>query len=187
MHWRKLNILTHRYLSYYFFGLTVVYSISGFAVNHIHDWNSNYIINRKEVAISPLKDTEEISKQELDKIISDLQINVSYKDDNIFYPSEDKIEVIFDESEKLIINTTDKTAQHEHITKRPILHAFNFLHLNEPKKFWTYYSDFYAVSLLVLAITGMFMKKGKEGIWGKGGILAVLGLVIPIIALLLYY
>lgn len=187
MHWRKLNILTHRYLSYYFFGLTVVYSISGLAVNHIHDWNSNYIINKKEISIQPLKNNEEISKSELDKIISDLKINISYKEDNIFYPSEDKIEVIFDESEKLVIDITDNTAEYEHITKRPILHAFNFLHLNEPKKFWTFYADFYAVSLLLLAITGMFMKKGKEGIWGKGGILAVLGLIVPIIILYFYY
>ncbi|RZL30371.1 MAG: hypothetical protein EOP00_36540 [Pedobacter sp.] len=61
MHWRKANILIHRYLSYYFFGLTAVYAISGFAVNHIEDWNPNYIINKKSVEISQLKDSENIS------------------------------------------------------------------------------------------------------------------------------
>jgi hypothetical protein len=187
MHWRKANILVHRYLSYYFFGLTAIYSISGLAVNHIDEWNPNYISNKKSVIISPLKNNDEISNIELKNILNQLQLNMDYKEDNIFYPSENSIEIIFSENQKLNIDTEKKVAQYEEITKRPLLHTFNFLHLNEPKKFWTIYADIYAVSLLIIAITGMFMKKGGEGIIGKGGIIAVLGMLIPIIFLFIYY
>ncbi len=188
MHWRKANILIHRYVSYYFFGLTAIYSISGFAVNHIQDWNPNYIINKKSVSINALIDTENISDSELQKILNNLEIpDKTYKKDNIFYPSETNIEIIFSESEKLVLNTLEKTAQYEEIKKIPVLHAFNFLHLNEPKKFWTFYADFFAIALLVIAVTGMFMKKGKEGITGKGGIISVLGLLIPLLFLYIYY
>ena len=188
MHWRKANILIHRYLSYYFFGLTAIYSISGFAVNHIEDWNPNYISNKKFAHISVLKDSEDISDIELKAIFTKLGIeNKVYKKDNIFYPAENSIEIIFSESEKLLIDSFKKTAQYEEIKKIPVLHAFNFLHLNEPKKFWTIYADIFAVCLLIIAITGMLMKKGKEGVMGKGGIIAVLGLLIPILFLFIYY
>lgn len=188
MHWRKANILIHRYLSYYFFGLTAVYAISGFAVNHIEDWNPNYIINKKSVEISQLKDSENISDQELKDIFSKLDLKEkTYKTDNIFYPSENSIELVFSENEKLVIDSSKKTAMYEEIKKIPVLHAFNFLHLNEPKKFWTLYADVFAISLLIIAVTGMLMKKGKEGIAGKGGIIAVVGLLIPIIFLFMYY
>lgn len=187
MHWRKANILIHRYLSYYFFGLTTIYAISGFAVNHMEEWNPNYISNKKLVTISPIKNKDEISNTELRGILNQLQIDKDYKEDNIFYPSENSIELIFSENQKLNIDTQKNTAQYEEITKRPVLHTFNFLHLNEPKKLWTIYADIYAVSLLIIAITGMFMKKGKEGFIGKGGIIAVTGMIIPIIFLFMYY
>lgn len=187
MHWRKANILIHRYLSYYFFGLTAIYSISGFAVNHIEEWNPNYISNKKSAEISALKNNDEISDSELKDIFNKLGIDKEYKKDNIFYPSENTIELIFSENQKLVIDTSKKKAEYEEITKRPFLHAFNFLHLNEPKKFWTIYADVYAVSLFIIALTGMFMKKGKEGIIGKGGLIAVIGMLIPIIFLFIYY
>ncbi len=35
---RTINNALHRYLGYFFFGMTVVYAFSGLALNHIHDW-----------------------------------------------------------------------------------------------------------------------------------------------------
>lgn len=187
MKYRKLNILTHRYLGYYFFALTIVYSISGLAVNHMESWNSNYIINKKQVSVAPLKKTDDITDQEIKEIFSKLEIDKPYNKDNVFYPSDSTIEIIISEGEKVSINTEENKTLFETIKKRPILHTFNFLHLNNPKKLWTWYADFYAFSLFLLAVTGMFMKKGKEGILGKGGILAIIGIVIPIICLFMYY
>ena len=50
--WRKWFRVVHRDFGYLFFGLTLVYSISGIALNHLDDWNSNYIIVRKEISLS---------------------------------------------------------------------------------------------------------------------------------------
>ena len=40
----------------------------------------------------------------------------------------------------------------------------NQLHLNTPKGIWTIVADLYAISLIVLALTGMFVLKGRTGI-----------------------
>ncbi len=49
--WRKWFRVVHRDFGYLFFGLTLVYSVSGIALNHLDDWNSNYIIVRKEITV----------------------------------------------------------------------------------------------------------------------------------------
>ncbi len=41
---RKWNRVIHRDLGYIAVGLTLIYAISGFVVNHVHDWNPNYEI-----------------------------------------------------------------------------------------------------------------------------------------------
>jgi hypothetical protein len=44
INWRKWNRAIHRDLGYLCFGLTLIYTISGIAMNHIQDWNPNYKI-----------------------------------------------------------------------------------------------------------------------------------------------
>ena len=51
---RRLIIATHRDVGYFFAGLTVIYAVSGVAVNHIDDWNPNYVIRREVVEIGVL-------------------------------------------------------------------------------------------------------------------------------------
>jgi protein-S-isoprenylcysteine O-methyltransferase Ste14 len=55
--------------------------------------------------------------------------------------------------------------------------------LNEPKRLWTWAADVYAVILAFLAISGLFVLKGKNGLSGRGKWLAGLGVVLPILAL----
>jgi hypothetical protein len=56
----------------------------------------------------------------------------------------------------------------------------NWLHLNRGKKAWTYVADTYAGALLLLAISGMIMLPGRKGLFGRGGLLVLLGAAIPI-------
>jgi len=51
---RRLIIATHRDIGYFFAGLTALYAISGVAVNHIDDWNPNYVIRREVVKVGVL-------------------------------------------------------------------------------------------------------------------------------------
>jgi hypothetical protein len=58
--------------------------------------------------------------------------------------------------------------------------------LNHAKKVWTYFSDLYAVALLFLAVSGLFVLKGKNGLAGRGKWLTAIGVIIPIVFLLIY-
>jgi len=68
--------------------------------------------------------------------------------------------------------------------ERPVLREANYLHLNEPKGVWTWFADVYGVLLGTLAITGLFVLRGRTGLAGRGKWLVLAGL-LPAIAFLL--
>lgn len=184
MKWRKWIRLIHRDLGYICTGLTVIYAISGIAVNHVADWNPNYKIERISSKIEPVLDSianpEAIAKEILAKIGE----KGEYK--NTFLPDPHTMQ-IFAEGNTIKVDLPTGKVEQEKIVSRAFLRESNFLHLNSPKKAWTYVADIFAFSLAFLAISGLFMIKGKNGITGRGAWLTALGILLPIIFLLLYF
>jgi hypothetical protein len=73
----------------------------------------------------------------------------------------------------------------ERVTRRPLLFALNYLHLNTGKGAWTWWADAYAGALLVLALTGIFIVPGRKGLAGRGKWLLATGILLPVVYLLL--
>ena len=184
MKFRKLIRILHRDIGYIAFGLTIIYSISGIAVNHVDDWNPNYSIT-KDTLIIPSEFNVKVFPKELIKSLTKLfQIKDSVK--SYFKTSPNSIDVYFNKK-TLSVNFKHRIAILEKIESRPILRESNFLHLNNPKKMWTWVADIFALSLILLAVTGLFMIKGKKGIKGRGKWLTLLGILIPLFFLYLYF
>ena len=104
---------------------------------------------------------------------------------NYYFQSSSQLMIYLEEGH-INFNLDDGSGNVVEIRKRPVLYAFNFLHYNKPKKLWTWFSDIYAVSLGIIAITGLFILRGWHGITRRGGILTVIGLVIPAVFLFVY-
>ncbi len=184
MKWRKIVRILHRDFGYLAFGLTIIYSISGIAVNHTSDWNPNYVITRDTLKIPPTNDSS-LSKEAM---VAYVVTNINEKDSVIssFKSSPMTIDVFFD-GKSYKANLQTGLVRREIIENRAVIRQTNYLHLNVPKKTWTYVADAFAVILILLAITGLFMIKGKKGITGRGKWLTVLGVLIPIIFLIIYF
>ena len=181
---RKLNRNVHRDLGYIFFFITIIYGLSGIALNHLDDWNPNYIIKYSEINI----DQNLLNKDKLDRsgVINLIKKHVpgeKYK--NHYFPNETTLK-IFIKGGNIIIDTETGSGHIETSKRRPVFHQFNYLHYNL-RKWWTIISDIYAVSLMLLAITGLFILKGKNGITGRGAWLTALGIIIPVVFLLIHY
>jgi len=54
MGWRRIFLVLHRDIGNFVAALTVVYCISGIAVNHIEDWNPNYKFSQSEINVGAL-------------------------------------------------------------------------------------------------------------------------------------
>lgn len=180
---RWLRVL-HRDIGYIAVGLTIIYSISGIAVNHIQEWNPNYSITKDTVKITPVPDSLGGKKETVAKILNELGETGELK--NSFRPDPETLE-IFVEGNTITVNLKEGIAVQEKVKSRPIIRETNFLHLNTPKKVWTYVADVFAVALIFLAVSGLFLIKGKNGLKWRGAVLMLLGILIPLLFLYLYY
>lgn len=180
MNWRKWNRILHRDLGFLFFGMTIIYSLSGIAMNHLKDWNPSYIITNKEVSVN-MESLKNLSKDDVIGILENYGEADNYK--KHYYPTSSVLKV-FLKGGSLSLDVNTKKGVIESVKRRPIFHQVNFLHYN-PGRLWTYFSDFFAASLIIIAITGLFIIKGKKGITGRGALLTATGIIIPILFLFL--
>lgn len=182
MNWRKWNKVLHRDLGYLCFGLTIIYVVSGVAVNHIASWNPTYSITR-EAAKLQLPQALPGKNELVQTILTQLGETGAVKDS--YQPDPDSLQIFVVDNTITVNLKTGATIQ-EKTRKRSLLYQCNFLHLNHPKKLWTWFADVYALALGILAITGLFMLRGKKGITGRGAWLTITGIVLPLFFLWLY-
>ena len=172
---RKVCRWIHREFGYLAAGMTIIYAISGVAVNHTHQFNPSYIEEAREFAIEPpgFGETDEIAPV----IIERLSLTEPVK--NVWRATPGMIRVII-ESGTYDVELATGQVRAVQLRPRPVLNDVNFLHLNKPKGLWTWVADVYAVLLGLLALTGLFLVKGRRGLTGRGGVLLTVGLALPL-------
>jgi len=179
--WRRWNAAIHRDLGYLCAGLTLVYAVSGVAVNHRADWNPSYQVNEWS---APVDDLDPLSpgyvRTVLDRLGVDDEIQGTFRAD------PGSLRILLDGT-TVDVDVAAGEATAQEVRDRPGLRQANFLHLNHPRKLWTYMADVYAVALAVLAVTGLFVLRGRKGITGRGAWLTVVGVAIPAAFILLYF
>jgi hypothetical protein len=174
--WRAWLRAIHRDFGYLAVGLTFVYALSGIAINHVGEWDPNFksVVDTSQVEGPFSEDPEELEA----KLISHL----SLEEDEVraaFFDSDTIFEMSLSESTARLDTATGRLSI---ASKEPrfFLRVANWLHYNRGKSEWTYIADGYAIMLLYLAASGMFMLKGKKGFVGRGGILILIGAAVPL-------
>lgn len=178
--WRPWLRAAHRDVGYLLVGLTFIYALSGLAVNHIDDWNSNFVdYSRTHQLEGPLPREDAALSQEVRR-----QLGIAVEPDEVYWVDDEEVEILFDER-TLTIDTKSGAVRDEGRNARFFFRLANWLHLNRGKKAWTYIADGYAALLLMLAVSGMFMIKGPKGIKGRGLLLVTAGVAVPVLYVVL--
>jgi hypothetical protein len=179
INWRRWNNILHRDLGYLCVGLTVIYAVSGIAVNHMHHWNPNYKFERVEERLQPIPQGD----RQVMVALAVERLKLPGMPVESFRPSPERLQLFYD-GWSVDVDVVAGVAQVERPKDRVILRDSNFLHLNHPKGSWTYVADVYAFLLLFLAVSGMFVLKGKTGLGGRGKWFILAGLAVPVIYLI---
>lgn len=181
--WRKLVRVLHRDIGYTVTALTLAYAISGLAVNHIDDWNPNYSFETVEVEIGPLPTASPPTGSSMDEMEAYVVERLELRPELVkgrFMETQTELRVFFGEGEEVVVDTVTGRGSIKRITTHPVLYEANVLHLNTIKGWWTWVADLFAVSLVVLAVTGLLMIKGRLGFWGRGKWFVAAGLAVPL-------
>jgi hypothetical protein len=165
----------HRDAGYLGVGLTLVYALSGLAVNHIADWDPNFHqLSASYQLPAPLPSDAELAGERVRAAL-----HISERPREVYAAADDSVDIVFDHRTLHVTPSTGKVLE-EGQKPRFFLRAANWLHLNRGKKAWTLVADTYACILLYLALSGLVMLPGKKGFWGRGALIAALGAAIPI-------
>lgn len=175
--WRKWFRIFHRDIGYVVAALTIAYSISGIAVNHIEDWNPNYRFEQERVDIGPLP-TESLAAMEA-HVVAKLALNPRAVRGH-FQENEREFRVFLPEGQEARVEIATGKGLLKSLSTRAVFFELNALHLNNLKGVWTYVADAFAACLIILAFTGMFMMKGDRGLMGRGKWFVGAGLLVPI-------
>lgn len=180
---RRLNLVVHRDLGYFFFGMVIIYAISGIAINHLADWNPNFVSETKEIKLNEPLDIRTLDKEKMITILDQIGEGEFYN--KHFFPNNKTVKIYIKGGTGFIDLETGlgKIVRQK---KRFMFNEFNFLHYNAPKKLWTLFADIFAIALVLLALSGLFIIKGKNGIKGRGGWLVSAGIIIPFILYFFY-
>ncbi len=175
--WNKQTALRitraiHRDLGFLMVGVSIVYGISGILLNHMNGKDPAYKTEIKSVQLDPQLDKNELL--------------IRWKDQDNGLPNVKKTLPIDQEHIRLLLdggvgvyNIKSGLVDYEKYTQRKFVYWINRLHYNKVSG-WHFMGDFFAVSLLFFAISGLFMVKGKKGIGGRGKWYLLVGLAIPV-------
>jgi uncharacterized protein len=177
---RRLNIATHRDLGYFFSSLIIIYCVSGIALNHVNDWNPDFIIEKKTVKVDGTYSTHQLTPETI-KNIGKLVGEETFKVYDV--PTENRVKIYYDNA-SLLVDFRNGIGEYEKVSRRPVFYQANVLHRNSIKG-WKWVSDVFAFMLIAISVTGLFVLKGKKGLWGRGKWWMLAGALPPLLVLIL--
>ena len=181
MNMRKLLRVLHRDFGYFFTGMTLIYCVTGILLNHTRDWNPYYSIDIRKVELNLPLDTSLINKELLTSKLEPIGVQGLR---SFYYPKPGTVKLFVSDG-TVTSDLGSGSALVQRSYRRPVLYQLNMLHKNLPKSWWTWLSDIFAIALMAITISGLFLVKGKNGITHRGVILIIAGLALPLVAIIL--
>lgn len=172
----------HRDLGYFYIGLIVSFAFSGLMMNHREAWHPEKYTSETKAIEVQLPEESEINEDFAKDLGEKLGIDDKFRRQRI---KKNQFTISF---EKHDVEIDMKTGKGEIVSffKTPIISQSMSLHKNT-SNFWIYYSDIFAISLIIIALTGTIMiKAGKFSFKERGWKLAVAGVIFPLLFLFLF-
>lgn len=178
---RRVGRFIHRDLSFLMAGVLLIYAVSGLVMNHRDTINPNYSVEVCEFTAN-LPQRDAITRADVEKMLAQVDEDAVYT--KHYFPSRDIMKVFIKGGSTIEVNLTDNRGVYEHLTRRAVISSLVKLHYN-PGSWWTTFSDIFAVSLIIIVLSGLILVRGKRGLIGRGGAELLIGIAIPVLFLLL--
>lgn len=171
----------HRDFAYFYVGLIISFSLSGIFLNHRQAWHPmRYQYASKEIALSQAIAADQVDETYLKGFSEEFGIDDQMRrfavDGNVL-----RVSYANTDAEVDLASRKGKIGMYR---QTPLLGQMTELHVTT-NNWWIYYSDVFGLAMLTIAITGMFITKGKMSFKKRGWKLALAGILFPLIFLFL--
>lgn len=162
----------HRDLGFLMVGVCLIYAISGILLNHMNGKDPAYKVESYSFDFGKNLTTDDVrvlwnDKKEMPKLNKVVPIDATH------------YRLLFSGGTG-IYDTKIGSVDYEKYEKREFVYWINKLHYNKVKG-WSFMGDFFAISLIFFAISGLVIVSKKNGIMGRGKYFLLVGLFIPIL------
>jgi hypothetical protein len=168
----------HRDLGFLVVGISLVYGISGILLNHMNGKDPAFRTEEGSLHLSP-----GLTREKLEETWNVRENLPALK--KILRIDEAHFRLMLDGGVG-VYNSVDGRLDYEKHRKKAFIYWIDRLHYNKVN-YWSPVADFFAASLIFLALSGLFISKGKHGIAGSGKWYLLAGLLVPIVYILLNY
>lgn len=169
---RKWLRIVHRDLGYLLTGFCFIYAVSGFLLNHMDGNDPAYETTNEQIILAPnLSKSALLDIWQSDKSLP--PVNRILNADRGFY------RILLDGGIG-IYNIESGEVDYEFHRQKKLVYYINKFHYNKVRG-WTSFADFFAFSLIFLALSGLFMISGKKGLAGRGKWFLAAGIIIPLL------
>jgi len=173
------NRLIHRDLAYFFLGLIIAFSASGILLNHRVDIDpQEYTVQTNTIQFDLPQDKLLITDDFFRTALTAKEINEEYQQ---FRIRNNQIRIYLDDA-FVTIDANTGIGEIDYVRTIPVLGQMTILH-KSTSKWWIWFSDIFGIAMLIIAITGMFISKGKYSFKKRGWVLALIGLAFPFVFL----
>lgn len=178
---RRLNKSLHRDVGYFLSGLIFIYCLSGIALNHVGDWNPDFLIHKQNVTLDRPYTRAEITPERIAEFNALVGESAAKVHD---FPTARHLKIYYDNA-SLLLDLSTATGNYESVRRRPLFYQTNVLHRNTLKG-WRWAADAFGLLLIFLTVSGWFVLKGEKGIGGRGKWLIAAGMLPPLAAVLIF-
>ena len=178
---RSILARWHRRIGLLFIGMSLVFAVSGIALNHQALWDPYYIESEKYEVAEDL--TTSMGKDELDLYLKK-RYGIEEDIASSLWDSSHTVTISYPTGISFAVDLKEKSILEKITRKRPIFYDTIQLHLNGLKGAWAYFSDTFAIGLIFLSISGVYLVLGRLSRMD----LAILttGLLLPILFFLYF-
>jgi len=180
---RRILMWLHRDLGFLFAGIICIYAISGIVLNHRSTFNP---YNSVEITETTLPSSVPTEREQINENHISAIVNAAGEKDNYskHYYSRGQLKILLKGGSSITADLHSRNVTVEKISQRVVIGSLVRLHYN-PGRWWTTFSDIFAVALLIITITGLIIVRGRKGFIGRGGVLFLIGVAVPMIFLLM--
>ncbi len=170
----------HRDLGYFYIGLIISFAISGILMNHRDSFHADKYTTETRLIVAKVPQESKVTDAYAEELGKKLGVEDKFRRQKL---DDGKLRISFEKNDIEIDLQTGK-GEITTFIKTPIISSMMKLHKNT-SNWWIYYGDIFGLSLITIALTGVFMiPAGKFTFKKRGWKLALAGIIIPLLVLL---